>query len=329
MYRRKLYDGLASVDTLIAELQEREQHFTDEHVDSDQIFIDHETGNMVVREGSYNYHEHEIQLQALSQLANKLSIPSTYLNRCPGDLRALNINHWLKKMNKRILLRFDDSDVRAFLSDRYQILNNVDVITSVVQALPSDVQVRWEWTPARLVAQFVFPEDFMPADQDDFMAATLHIVNSEVAMSSIIARSALWREVCTNGLLSADPTASWQRKHLRKSDLLLPELVENLSRILTSLPETLRDFYRSKNVIVHEPEAVLDTIGKTYKLTFAQLESAKGYMKGTTKFDIINSLTSAGSNDQSLDLDLRERLQEVGGLVLTWTPERFENALAA
>jgi hypothetical protein len=52
------------------------------------------------------------------------------------ELLATNVNHWLQADEKRRrLLRFDGLDVRAFLSDRFRIIDNFDILTTAVQVI--------------------------------------------------------------------------------------------------------------------------------------------------------------------------------------------------
>jgi len=52
------------------------------------------------------------------------------------ELLATNVNHWLTaEPKRRRLLRFDGLDVRAFLSDRFRIIDNLDILTTAVQVI--------------------------------------------------------------------------------------------------------------------------------------------------------------------------------------------------
>jgi len=85
------------------------------------------------------------------QLANVLEIPSKYLKKMAfgdeGDVELFdrNVNHWLAKADKELLVRtmwgqdpnFPDTTgvVRAVLSDRYGISDNLDTALAVVEGL--------------------------------------------------------------------------------------------------------------------------------------------------------------------------------------------------
>ena len=48
---------------------------------------------------------HQIRTVAQRSISNRLGIPYPYLRRCPPDVQALNLNHWItKERNDKLLL---------------------------------------------------------------------------------------------------------------------------------------------------------------------------------------------------------------------------------
>src|SRR5689334_15033545 len=76
-------------------------------------------------------------------LADKLGIPSTYLRRLRTehlDLYDANVNGWLARTDKRYLVRGLRADsgggiARAFLSDAYRIVDNLDVLMAALDGI--------------------------------------------------------------------------------------------------------------------------------------------------------------------------------------------------
>lgn len=76
-------------------------------------------------------------------IADKLKIPSAYLRRTrveAPDLYDANVNGWLDRDDRRFLIRGlrgeDDGGVaRAFLSDGYKIIDNLDVLMSALDGV--------------------------------------------------------------------------------------------------------------------------------------------------------------------------------------------------
>lgn len=67
--------------------------------------------------GSFN---HPLLPAAQNSIAYRLGIPAHYLRKCPADIQALNLNHWITKMqNEDLFFRFDGDDVRAIFTQLY------------------------------------------------------------------------------------------------------------------------------------------------------------------------------------------------------------------
>lgn len=76
---------------------------------------------------------------AHAQMASRLSIPKPYYDRMrcesPGLLSA-NVNHWLgAKQQETSLIRTLRGQMRAFLSNRYRIVDNHEILAMVMPEL--------------------------------------------------------------------------------------------------------------------------------------------------------------------------------------------------
>jgi hypothetical protein len=71
----------------------------------------------------------QISPWAFGQLCNRLGVPAQYMNKCPDDLVADNLNHWVRNPGKNVLLRLKDVEndlpvLRAYLSDKFAPFDN-------------------------------------------------------------------------------------------------------------------------------------------------------------------------------------------------------------
>ena len=70
-------------------------------------------------------------------LANRLRVPFTYLERCPADLQAENLNHWLEQERKEretFFCRFNGQhQVRAVFTDRYTAIDNREILAKMLE----------------------------------------------------------------------------------------------------------------------------------------------------------------------------------------------------
>lgn len=72
---------------------------------------------------------HPVRPVAQRSISNRLGIPYPYLRRCPPDVQALNLNHWIKKeKNEKLQFRFDGQDVRALFTTKYIPVDNFEVM---------------------------------------------------------------------------------------------------------------------------------------------------------------------------------------------------------
>jgi len=82
----------------------------------------------------------KVNNNAHSQLSARLNIPKKYYDKMTveaPELWANNVNHWLSNNPEQRLIRTLDGKVRAFLSDRYRVLDNVDLLEAVLPTLES------------------------------------------------------------------------------------------------------------------------------------------------------------------------------------------------
>jgi len=132
------------------------------------------------------------------QLAEKLGIPSKYYERMATTAPALlarNANHWLRESSKRHLIRgFKTEDGRiigrAFLSDRYRVLDHADLAVTALRAaleatsgrdLPPPVCFGWNLSERSFDLLLVSPhicadllsDDPMPPDVQQSIVETV------------------------------------------------------------------------------------------------------------------------------------------------------------
>ena len=66
----------------------------------------------------------EVLPQGQRLLSNRLKTPFTYMDRCPGELQAENLNYWLEQERKEresFFLRFNSQrQVRAAFTTRFE-----------------------------------------------------------------------------------------------------------------------------------------------------------------------------------------------------------------
>jgi hypothetical protein len=174
---------------------------------------------MAVVNGSTTHYN--VNHNAHRQIADRVGIPQKYYERMLSDkptLLAENVNTWFADKPERRLVRLLDGDVRAFLSDRYQRIDNYDVAQTVLPVLlntPGIDVVSSEITTNRLYIKAVTHSvtgEIKSKRVGDFVEAGVMITNSEIGMGALTVKPFLHFLVCTNGMVRDKD--SLRRAHL-------------------------------------------------------------------------------------------------------------------
>jgi hypothetical protein len=220
------------LEVLVDQLQEQAKAKYDVVVPAG--YVKYDGGLLSIAEEDYRVSE-----LAHEQIGEKLEIPRSYYKKMKSEYPELlsdNINGWLSKKEKtRYLLRtfkYADTDnvCRALLSNRYNIMDNSDVLYAALEAIKNTgihiEIVKAEITERRMYLHVVAPEihveatkllDGYLADRDNAVTGNgiisgLVISNSEVGMGTfeISARAQILK--CKNGL--HDRNAQFRKVHL-------------------------------------------------------------------------------------------------------------------
>lgn len=147
---------------------------------------------------------------AHDQLAANLDIPRRYYDRCRAaspELLVGNVNHWLGQSTARRMLRTMGGDLRAYLSDRYQRIENEEIMNVVLPVLldtPGIEVVACEVTDRKLYLLATTPRITADVKKGDIVQAGVAISNSEVGHGRVAIRPMAYRLVCLNGMILPD-----------------------------------------------------------------------------------------------------------------------------
>lgn len=163
-----------------------------------------------------------------SHVAEKLGIPSVYYQKMKNtlpELLAQNVNGWLQnEKKKQYLLRAFSGQItgvgRAFLSNRYNIIDNYDVLFAALDAIKKtgvDVEItKAEVTETRMYLHVTCPQVEVAADEflreylkendavGNGIISGFVISNSEVGAGTFEVRPRAVICKCNNGLVVKD-----------------------------------------------------------------------------------------------------------------------------
>jgi hypothetical protein len=135
------------------------------------------------------------------QLLQRLNIPASYIHRCPNDLQATNINHWLQSAKKtKLMLRMMKSDVdddpdfcRAILSKVYRPIDDKDIFPLIfngIEAASTDTEKKdihikdWFKSQDFTLLRILYGERLVEFNDRYFWAGVV-VVNSETGLSAL------------------------------------------------------------------------------------------------------------------------------------------------
>ena len=188
------------VETVVSEDKNKRDFISDTR----HVSVMAEGGLEILDIGGFSLTDH-----AHNQIAQRVQIPQKYYDRmrqeAPGLLSS-NVNHWFQENPEPRLIRTMNGKARAFLSNRYRVLDNYDLLQSIVPKL-RDVGCKPESmdiTDRKLYLKCLFPKIEMEVAIGDVVQAGIVISNSEVGLGSLRIEPLIYRLVCTNGLIAPD-----------------------------------------------------------------------------------------------------------------------------
>jgi hypothetical protein len=154
--------------------------------------------------------EFPISNLAHDQIGSRTNIPSKYYDKMlteAPELLADNINTWFHKYPEKRMVRTLSGNTRAFLSNRYNRIENEEIAEAALPVLHQikDIKiVSCEVTERRLYIQAVAPRLQGEVKKGDIVQAGVVISNSEVGAGAVSVARMNYRLVCLNGMIMPD-----------------------------------------------------------------------------------------------------------------------------
>lgn len=300
--------------TTLAKVTERVENMSLDHLDRYIDVKDISFKNLdTVRIGDET---HALRPIAQQSIANRLGIPIQYLRKCPEDIQALNMNHWIREeKNDELLFRFAGDDVRAVFTRRYVPTDNIEILQKL-EGIGYAPETRVHCN---------LDDDFMslniPDGNQTFqfngekMTPGISVSNSEVGLASLSIAAFMLRLVCTNGMISKTEVSASYRHVSVKILTELPGVLNNVSQELGKQKNQLKLSTESK---VTDPESTINSFNRQFLLNKEEKEAVGWALPlewGFTMFNVVNIYTKAAQHDD-LSAESRHRLQKAGGMIL-------------
>lgn len=308
MEKRSL-QNIEQLQGLLATLEHQEKMKKDYVAPSQQLFF--VDGKLVTSFGDKSV-TYEPTNHFHSQIQQKLQIPAGYYKKMLDDATRLldeNVNHWLKEESKNFLIRTFEgaadgykNQARAFLSDRYSIIDNHVVLIEALECIKAtglNVEiVNAELSNTRMYLKVVCPDVEIEAKEmlgrynpgherkvNHGVISGFTLQNSEIGAGSFKISPRAVVLACTNGLVSTkdelknvhlggqiDELEFSKNKAVMNANLkLIREQIKHAVKIFLSKEylKKLIDVYS----VLGEPKIeapvqnIIEVVGKEYAIT--------------------------------------------------------------
>lgn len=255
-------------------------------------------------------------------IANKLRVPNSYLNRCPPDLQAENLNYWIKQEQKKrdtLFCRFSGKALRAmFSSTRYEVIDNMDVLAKMLEyGFPPDQEVQYNLDGNMMVLKMPEYNKSFEIQVKDRLVPGISFINSEVGKIAFMITSYLLRLICTNGLLRSTPLSTSRFKHISKKPLEnFPAIVDG---VMANSQQHNDELMISVETSVEDPESTIKMFNRQFNIVKAEGEAvidAWAIEPAYNMWGIVNGYTRA-AQAPSLSAEASYQLEKTGGAILS------------
>jgi hypothetical protein len=290
--------------------------------------------------GTFNINDN-----AHTQIANRLKIPVAYYRKMMTDaphLLANNVNHWLTTADDTRLVRTLDGTARAFMSDRYRVIDHVEIFEAVGPVL-ADLQVEIasaNVTERRLYIKALFPKVQAEVKVGDVVQAGVVISNSEVGSGSVLINPLIYRLWCLNGATMAD--SNLKRYHVGRKTEIEGDSARRFYKDDTLIADDrafalkMRDIVRGaadevqfqaqveklRATTERKIESVdltpaVEVVKKKYNLTENERGGILGYLQRGGDFDQYGMVNAVTRFSQDVDdYDRASELERIGGKLI-------------
>jgi len=152
------------------------------------------------------------------QIAERVGIPAKYAAKMRAeapDLYAANVNRWFRQNHERRMVRTLRGNVRAFLSDRYQRIENEKVLATILPTFQQHPELQFQslaLTGSRMYLKATLPTLRGEVKVGDIVEAGIEVRNGEIGNSMFETWPFAQRLVCKNGMRF--PVGGFKKMHI-------------------------------------------------------------------------------------------------------------------
>jgi len=295
----------------------------------------------------------DILTTAHRQMSAYLNIPWKYYERMRQEdigLLAQNVNTWLRKGPEQRMIRTIDGRARAFLSNRYRRIDNIDIarITlPIIQQMPDAIYESCNLSDDYMFIKVVNPRLTAEVVPGDIVQAGVVISNSETGQGAVCVQPLIYRLVCSNGMVVNE--ARTRRNHigrvtsadenlliyseatLRADDKAFVMKVQDTVRAavdearFTKILDKLRES-KDKKLNTADLPGVVKLASSSMGITDAESEGVLQHLIEGTDYSLYGLANAVTRHSQDVEsYDRASKLEEIGYQIITMSPALFQN----
>ena len=351
--------SLENLLTTVVEQQKTKRDFVANTKESISMVVAEDMPDQValvlLKEGASELERFSISENCHRQIAGRLQIPLKHYFRMLADYRDLIVNEVNAIFNNEPqtrLLRTLDGKARAFLSDRYKVLDNDQVLEQVLPPIvkgdiPSQL-LSSNITENNMYLKVLFTGDDLAQEvgtlrngEPDIVRPGALVKNSETGMGSMVTEGFFYRDYCLNGcVFGKTEIFNAKRIHLggklvangefevfsdetkRKQNELIIAEVADAMKALTNVEnvQMMGDALRAtkEGAQVENAFAAVDQLAKEVDIRDGEKESViENFLQDGdfSRWGMINAVTKIANSD-SVDYERACELEQIGGSLI-------------
>lgn len=340
-----------TLQQLAAEITRRQEAKKDFIADTRTLHMT-ENADIRIGESPEKFSDLPVNGTAHQQIATRLGIPVKYYDKMKSEspqLLANNVNHWFKAEPEKRMIRTLDGTARAFLSDRYNRIENEEIAQVVLPELLSQDGVKiasCSITETKMYIKAVFTRIQREVKVGEIVQAGVCITNSEVGYGAANVDPFVETLACTNGMVIKD--ARFSARHIggriTSDDNSIMELLSNeaLQADDRAITLKIRDVVRASFdevrftqhvnkmsetagvMITGNPVEAIKLLGKKLAISEGEQTSILRHLiegADLSQWGLLSAVTRTAQDQESYDR--ATELETIGGNILYFTPKEF------
>jgi len=270
-----------------------------------------------------------------TQIAEKLEIPLKYYHKMEEEAPELlteNVNTWLERSEKEFFIRGLGDSVRAFLSDRYRVIDHLDVFycsLNELQAHEAEIEDCFlSETEMNIKVKSVKLRDFV-RHKDDLIMGGLFLCNSETGHKALRVEPRIFRVKYSNGMIIEEFIT--REIHLGNEGELYDEIIylsirRSIRELFGRFGEITQALREATEIKIKNPQKVINNVVEQYRLSEFQKENiliAFGAEPEYDKYGIANAMTLAAQKEETWEKSIE--LERIAGNLISLPIEDFKS----